>query len=46
MLKRARDEFPEYDIQDGAHAMAYNASGSVLAKLLDMGTLQNMKARR
>ncbi len=42
MLTKARTEFSEYRIPDGARTMVYNANGAVLTKLIEMGTVQNM----
>jgi hypothetical protein len=42
MIARARESFPEFEIHDDARAMVVNASDSTLAKLLEMGTIQNL----
>jgi hypothetical protein len=43
MIARAREAFPEFEIHDDARAMVVNASGTMLAKVLEMGTIANQQ---
>ena len=46
MIARARAEFPEHRIFDDARTMVYDATDTVVTKLLQMGTVQNLSGHQ